>query len=39
MKSLNLSKDWARAVVDIPVPTTADLNAVNELLHAVCGTP
>ena len=36
MKSLNLSKDWARAVVDIPVPTTADLNAVNELLHAVC---
>lgn len=36
MKSLNLSKDWARAVVDIPVPTTADLNAVNELLHSVC---
>jgi small conductance mechanosensitive channel len=36
MKSLNLSKDWARAVVDIPVPTNADLNAVNELLHAVC---
>ena len=36
MKSLNLSKDWARAVVDIPVPTSADLNAVNELLHAVC---
>lgn len=36
MKSLNLSKDWARAVVDIPVPTSADLNAVNELLHGVC---
>ncbi|AHC24825.1 MULTISPECIES: mechanosensitive ion channel family protein [Mycobacteriaceae] len=36
MKSLNLSKDWARAVVDIPVPTTADLNSVNELLHGVC---
>lgn len=36
MKSLNLSKDWARAVVDIPVPTNADLNEVNELLHAVC---
>ncbi|ANW63961.1 mechanosensitive ion channel protein MscS [Mycolicibacterium murale] len=36
MKSLNLSKDWARAVVDVPVPATADLNKVNELLHAVC---
>ncbi len=34
MKSLNLSKDWARAVIDIPVPTTADLNKVNEVLHA-----
>ena len=30
VKSINLSKDWARAVVDIPVPTTADLNEVNE---------
>src|SRR5690242_16565496 len=36
VKSLNLSKDWARAVVDIPVPVTADLNGVNELLHTVC---
>jgi moderate conductance mechanosensitive channel len=35
MKTLNLSKDWARAVVDIPVPTTADLNQVNEVLHRV----
>ncbi|WP_422748756.1 mechanosensitive ion channel family protein [Mycobacterium sp. WMMD1722] len=35
VRSLNMSKDWARAVVDIPVPTTADLNRVNELLHAV----
>ncbi|MGB3356768.1 MAG: mechanosensitive ion channel family protein [Mycobacterium sp.] len=35
VRSLNMSKDWARAVVDIPVPTTADLNKVNELLHAV----
>lgn len=34
-KSLNLSKDWARAVIDIPVPTTADLNRVNEVLHDV----
>ena len=36
MKSLNLSKDWARAVIDIPVPTTADLNKVNDVLHTVC---
>lgn len=35
VRSLNMSKDWARAVVDIPVPTTADLNAVNDLLHSV----
>lgn len=38
VRSLNLSKDWARAVVDIPVPTTADLNRVNEVLHDVCET-
>jgi small-conductance mechanosensitive channel len=37
VKSINLSKDWARAVVDIPVPVTADLNQVNEVLHTVCG--
>ncbi len=35
IKSTNLSKDWARAVVDIPVPTSADLNAVNDVLHDV----
>ncbi|MCB0923941.1 MAG: mechanosensitive ion channel family protein [Mycobacterium sp.] len=36
MKSLNLSKDWARAVIDIPIPTSADLHLVNEVLHRVC---
>jgi len=36
MKSLNLSKDWARAVIDIPVPASADLNLVNDVLHQVC---
>ncbi len=36
MKSLNLSKDWARAVIDIPIPTSADLNVVNDVLHRVC---
>ncbi len=35
IKSTNLSKDWARAVVDIPVPASADLNVVNDLLHDV----
>ena len=35
VKSLNLSKDWARAVVDVPVPTSADLNLVNEALREV----
>ena len=35
VKALNLSKDWARAVVDIPVPASADLNRVNEVLREV----
>jgi moderate conductance mechanosensitive channel len=35
VKSLNLSKDWARAVVDIPVPASADLSRVNEVLRGV----
>lgn len=35
VKTVNLSKDWARAVIDIPVPTSADLNLVNEVLHDV----
>jgi small conductance mechanosensitive channel len=36
VKSVNLSKDWARAVVDIPVSTSTDLNRVNEVLHQEC---
>ena len=35
-KTLNLSKDWARAVIDIPVPSTADLSVVNDVPHHVC---
>jgi len=38
VKSLNLSKDWARAVVDVPVPTSADLTNVNDVLHKVART-
>ncbi len=36
VKTVNLSKDWARAVVEIPVSTSADLNRVNEVLHQEC---
>ncbi|MCV7444288.1 mechanosensitive ion channel family protein [Mycobacterium paraense] len=36
VKVVNLSKDWARAVVDIPVSTSADLNRVNDVLHQEC---
>ncbi len=35
VKSLNLSKDWARAVVDVPVPASADINRVNDVLRDV----
>jgi small conductance mechanosensitive channel len=35
VKTVNLSKDWARAVIDVPVPTSADLNLVNDVLHGV----
>ncbi|MDQ1748321.1 MAG: moderate conductance mechanosensitive channel [Frankiaceae bacterium] len=31
----NLSRDWARAVVDVPVPSTADISRVNDVLHDV----
>ncbi|MFD4366386.1 mechanosensitive ion channel family protein [Rhodococcus sp. NPDC058521] len=35
VKATNLSKDWARAVIDVPVPAAADINRVNDLLHRV----
>lgn len=35
VKVTNLSKDWARAAIDVPVPATADINKVNEILHDV----
>lgn len=31
----NLSRDWARAVVDVPVPATVDVNRVTDILHTV----
>ena len=36
VKAVNLSKDWARAVVDVPIPAAADLNRVNDVLRTVC---
>ena len=36
VKAVNQSRDWARAVVDIPVPTTVALSRVNEILRQVC---
>ena len=38
VKTMNLSKDWARAVIDIPVPTSADLTRVDQVLHGVSDT-
>jgi small conductance mechanosensitive channel len=31
----NLSRDWARAVVDVPIPTAVDVNRVSDLLRTV----
>jgi moderate conductance mechanosensitive channel len=31
----NLSRDWARSVVDVPVPTAADVNRVSDLLRLI----
>jgi small conductance mechanosensitive channel len=31
----NLSRDWARAVIDVPIPLTADVNRVTTVLHDV----
>ena len=33
----NLSRGWARAVVDVPVPATVDVNKVSDLLRRVGG--
>ena len=31
----NLSRDWARAIVDVPVPATMDVNRVSDLLRRI----
>jgi small conductance mechanosensitive channel len=35
MLATNLSRDWARAVIDVPVPVTADVSAVTSVLRKV----
>ncbi|WP_405183378.1 mechanosensitive ion channel family protein [Nocardia sp. NBC_01377] len=35
VKVTNLSKDWARAAIDVPVAATVDITRVNEILHEV----
>ena len=35
VKVTNLSRDWARAVVDVPIPTSVDVNRANEVLREV----
>ncbi|MEU4344859.1 mechanosensitive ion channel family protein [Nocardia sp. NPDC023852] len=35
VKVTNLSKDWARAAIDVPVAASADITRVNEILHEV----
>src|SRR5947208_5560264 len=35
VKVINLSRDWARAVVDVPVPATADVTRVQAVLRDV----
>jgi moderate conductance mechanosensitive channel len=31
----NLSRDWARAVIDVPIPVTVDVNHVSDLLRQI----
>lgn len=35
IKATNQSRDWARSIVDIPVPNTVDTNFATELLHQI----
>lgn len=35
VQATNLSRDWARAVIDVPVPVTADVSQVTSVLREV----
>ena len=32
---INLSRDWARAIVDVPMPVAADVNRVSDMLRLI----
>lgn len=34
--AINQSQDWARAIIDVPVPNSADMDKANEVLTEVC---
>lgn len=34
--AINQSQDWARAIIDVPVPNNADMDKANEVLAGVC---
>ncbi|EYT64249.1 mechanosensitive ion channel protein MscS [Dietzia sp. UCD-THP] len=34
--AVNQSQDWARAIIDVPVPNNADMDKANEVLAEVC---
>src|SRR5699024_257636 len=34
--AVNQSQDWARAIVDVPVPNTADMDQAHDILADVC---
>nr|WP_194306824.1 mechanosensitive ion channel family protein [Dietzia cercidiphylli] len=34
--AINQSQDWARAIIDVPVPNNADMDKANEVLAQVC---
>lgn len=34
-RTVNLSRDWARAVVDVPIPATVDVGRASEILRRV----
>ncbi|MGL6234106.1 MAG: mechanosensitive ion channel family protein [Segniliparus sp.] len=38
VKSINMSKDWSQAVVDIPVPSGTDIGHLREKLAEICST-
>jgi moderate conductance mechanosensitive channel len=35
LQATNLSRDWARAVIDVPVPVAVDVNQVSDLLRKI----